>query len=237
MREIVKLCVKSYFIRILIIIYCLSNHYLNTSSHSWQTYYYCIYLVSGGDKIIDLSNFEANFIAYLKSLGISRTAFHRLKSDFRHFQKFLQLTLPSPATSQLEKLLTPKIINQFKTWFVKKNHQTKRADQIGEVLEDFRTWLDKKANLYETVASPAENEVLIIEFIDHLVKNNTPKATVSNYKSDLLQFVTYLSRNFKYLPLKECGQKNKIFSEYANYLSYKLQLSESTVKRKLSSLQ
>jgi len=120
---------------------------------------------------------------------------------------------------------------------VKKNHQTKRADQIGEVLEDFRTWLDKKANLYETVASPAENEVLIIEFIDHLVKNNTPKATVSNYKSDLLQFVTYLSRNFKYLPLKECGQKNKIFSEYANYLSYKLQLSESTVKRKLSSLQ
>lgn len=152
----------------------------------------------GGISINLLSNFEANFIVFLKSLGISRTGLKRLLSDWKAFIRFLELTFPDKLDSlSPSQLLSPTITKRFATFYLKKTHNPNRVKTITEIFTRFKNTPGVKTHQVcaaHTWCVDEENfwQPLIFQFLRKLQKDAAPSSTIRNYKSDLIQFFSFL---------------------------------------------
>ena len=78
--------------------------------------------------VYKLSNFEANFTQFLKSLSISRTVFQRLKADFRELKRFLILTFPQDKLSMKQvEYLSTSLLSRFQEYYLKKTRNSSRV--------------------------------------------------------------------------------------------------------------
>ncbi|MBM3283934.1 hypothetical protein FJY90_06880, partial [Candidatus Gottesmanbacteria bacterium] len=178
-------------------------------------------------------------------MRISRTAYKRLKSDFRHLVRFLEISYPEKKDNQPLTFLSSQTINNFARYFLKRTNNPKHVQTFVEVLKQFRSFLETKIHFFVTEEETSSTlQSLVVRFLSDLKKHQAPSSTLRNYKSDLVQF-------FHFLSVSDSPSFNKFLQtalpaslppalvtleSFSNYLRQELHLSLASIKRKQSSV-
>src|SRR3990167_9496594 len=174
-----------------------------------------------------LSNFELNFSYFLSSLGISRRLFQEYLIDTHLYLSEINSSNPSSELDTTSIFLQENLKN-FKEDLIKKTEDPVRGKRFLEMMTQYKYFLSGKNTTCDA---------LITTFISYLTKKGAPSSTIRNYKSDLIQFDTFIHIHYpESLVISDMDFNNNLFTKYTRYLSEELKLASRTTQRKLSSL-
>src|SRR3989338_2795985 len=174
-----------------------------------------------------LSNFELNFSYFLYSLGISRRLFQEYLIDTHLYLSEINSSNPSSELDTTSIFLQENLKN-FKEDLIKKTEDPVRGKRFLEMMTQYKYFLSGKNTTCDA---------LITTFISYLTKKGAPSSTIRNYKSDLIQFDTFIHIHYpESLVISDMDFNNNLFTKYTRYLSEELKLASRTTQRKLSSL-
>lgn len=174
----------------------------------------------------NLSNFELNFSYFLTSLGISRRLFQEYLVDTHLY--ISQMNIPSDSNGlDVNFIFLPVNLKKYTHDLIDKTEDPERGKRFLEMMKQYKYFLNGEKG----------PDPLITTFISFLTKKRAPSSTIRNYKSDLLQFDTFIHIQYpQSLAISDIDLNSELFINYTRYLSEELKLSSRTVQRKLSSL-
>jgi hypothetical protein len=181
----------------------------------------------------NLSNFESKFGTFLSSLNISRRELQELILDFHAYLRALKM---QDDTILYSKVFDITSLKNFSSDLSKETEDLSRGERFIEIFRQFALFCNETINekIDNSLSSP---DPIISTFISHLRKKRASASTIRNYRSDLLQFDTFLHVEFptSYY-LSDITIDDSLLTKFEAYLVETLGVSSRSAQRKLSAV-
>lgn len=185
-----------------------------------------------------MSNIEAKFDKYLDSLSISRARKDRVKTHWNKYLRYLKERFNKAKPDMHDDPLKSVLVSAYVDRVARKSPTGSRAQSIRSSFDAFRSYLNREKILEKKQSELQEQyKSLLLRYLSDLDQKNTASATIRNYQADLLQSFLFLSSSYKDHDIRrEKRLPDQFERDYQIHLKNTLHLSDSSIRRKMSTL-
>lgn len=181
-------------------------------------------------------NFKAIFKKYIENSNISRISKKTVYRLFIKYLSYIKINHPINESNFLNKFFSKYSLNQFNK-SIKMSNKGKNLI-FNNLFQNFKSYLNSTNLIYKTVNKYNNTgDPGISKFLDYLTKHKISSSTINNYRSDLIQYLSFLrQREDEKVSILDIPLQDQLLKDFTDYLNSQYSYHNASLKRKLSSI-